>query len=79
MIFFLSLGDELPSFLTWARSQLARADEAFRGRFEPAMRGLELAAAGTASSDAAFAARGGRVFTGWSTTRHWLTPADASA
>jgi hypothetical protein len=42
---------------------------------EPAMRGLELAASGIASDDAAFASDGGRVFTGWSTDRHWLAPA----
>jgi hypothetical protein len=38
------------------------------------MRGLELAAAGTHSTSRAFAASGGRVLTGWSTERHWLSP-----
>ena len=38
-----------------------------RRQFEPALRGLELAATGTISSDPAFADAGGRVFTGWTT------------
>jgi hypothetical protein len=36
-------------FLRWARAQLDRSDAAFRLRFEPALRGLELAASGVVS------------------------------
>jgi hypothetical protein len=71
MVFYLSFVADLPAFLDWARTQLER-DLAFRTRFEPAMRGLELAASGVASDDPTFAAHGARVFTGWSTERHWL-------
>lgn len=74
MLFYLSFSPEVPAFVSWARAQVARADEPFRRRFEPVLRGLELAAAGVPSSTAAFAGGGGRVFTGWSTDRHWLAP-----
>jgi hypothetical protein len=59
----------------WGQLWRARTDDAFRQRFEPALRGLELAARGVPSSAPAFAAGGGRVFTGWTTERHWLAPA----
>jgi hypothetical protein len=71
MVFYLSFAPDLPDFLQWARAEVER--RAFR-RFEPALRGLELAAIGLASSEPAFASGGGRVFTGWSTDRHWLWP-----
>jgi hypothetical protein len=77
MVFYLSFTADVPAFLTWGRAQLERADELFRRRFEPAMRGLELAAASVESNDRAFENGGGRVFTGWSTDRHWLAPAAA--
>jgi len=75
MMFYLSFVSDVPAFTTWGRAQLVRADAPFRQRFEPAMRGLELAAAGIVSSAAAFSTGGGRVFTGWTTDRHWLAPA----
>jgi hypothetical protein len=74
MMFFLSLDGDAAELIRWARTQLARYPVAFRTRFEPAMRGLELAADGVRSDDPAFARDGGRVFTGWSTERHWLAP-----
>ncbi|MBA3499256.1 MAG: hypothetical protein M4D80_25785 [Myxococcota bacterium] len=74
MVFYLSFVRDVADFIAWARARLARSDVAFRTRFEPAMCGLELAAAGTWSTSPAFAAGGGRVFTGWSTERHWLAP-----
>ncbi|HEY6040273.1 MAG TPA: hypothetical protein VIV58_38580, partial [Kofleriaceae bacterium] len=77
MMFYLSFVEDLPAFSSWGRSRLERADESFRRRFEPAMRGLELAASGVRSNEAAFASGGGRVFTGWSTDRHWLAPEPA--
>jgi hypothetical protein len=79
MVFYLSIGDGAAPFVDWAREQLGHADAEFRARFEPAMRGLELAVSGIASDDPAFARDGGRVFTGWSTDRHWLAPASTSA
>lgn len=75
MVFYLSFTADVPEFLVWSRAQLARTNGEFRQRFEPALRGLELAASGVVSSEAAFASGGGRVFTGWSTDRHWLAPA----
>lgn len=72
MVFYLSFAADVPGFLQASRAELARTDAAFRQRFEPALRGLELAASGVASSEPAFTAGGGRVFTGWSTDRHWL-------
>jgi hypothetical protein len=75
MIFYLSFTPDPAGFSSWARTNvLARTDAAFRTRFEPAMRGLELAASGVHSSSKSFAANGGRVFTGWSCERHWLAP-----
>jgi hypothetical protein len=74
MVFYLSFTADVPEFLAWSRAQLERANSDFRQRFEPAIRGLELAAGGVVSSEAAFASGGGRVFTGWSTDRHWLAP-----
>jgi hypothetical protein len=74
MIFYLSFVADLPDFLRWARDQLTRAPKKFRRRFEPALRGLELAAAGHSSASREFTAGGGRVFTGWATERHWLSP-----
>jgi hypothetical protein len=74
MIFYLSFvpAAEQTSFTQWARTELARTDDAFRTRFEPAIRGLELAMQGIPSTSRTFDARGGRVFTGWSTEKHWL-------
>lgn len=77
MIFWLSFAPDVEDFLRWAREQLASTDGELRRRFEPAQRGLELAARGLASDDPAFTEGGGRVFTGWSTDRHWLSPAAA--
>ncbi len=74
MVFYLSFVSNVPAFLAWARAQLAKYDAAFGARFEPVMRGLELAAAGIPSTARAFEAAGGRVLTGWSTERHWLIP-----
>lgn len=71
LIFYLSFAADLPEFLQWARGEVERRTF---GRFEPVLRGLELAARGIASNDAAFSGGGGRVFIGWSTDRHWLYP-----
>jgi hypothetical protein len=73
---YLSFISDVSEFLPWARAHLERRDAAVPQRFEPAIRGLELAASGRTSSDVAFA-EGGRVFTGWSTDRHLLAPVHA--
>lgn len=73
MIFYLSLTpDFLPIELLGMRDALDGSP--LHDRLRPALVGLELAGAGIASSDPAFAARGGRVFTGWTAERHWLAP-----
>lgn len=74
MIFYLSFTEDPAGFAVLARARIAKLDDAFRTRLEPLLRGLELAIAGTWSSWAGFPAGGGRVFTGWSTERHWLMP-----
>jgi hypothetical protein len=77
MMFFASLTGDAKGFARWLRERAiheARKDAAFGARFEPAMRGLELAAAGVSSTSEQFAKGGGRVFTGWTTERHWLAP-----
>lgn len=77
MVFYLSFVADAPDFVRWARAQLARTDDAFRARFEPAIRGLELCVAGGWSSWTSFAKSGGRVVTGWSTETHWLSAVQA--
>jgi hypothetical protein len=49
LVFYLSFASDVPDFLRWGRAQLESADDSFRQRFEPAIRGLELAARGIAS------------------------------
>ncbi|MDQ3365234.1 MAG: hypothetical protein M3680_07385 [Myxococcota bacterium] len=71
MMFYLSFEEDMPGFLRWVRAEVE--SRSFR-RFDPVLRGLELAASGLASNEAAFASGGGRVFTGWSTDGHWLSP-----
>lgn len=77
LMFYLSFVDDASSFAAWARRELGRTDIGFQRRFEPAIRGLELALAGAASTSPQFSEAGGRVFTGWTTERHWLSTAPA--
>jgi hypothetical protein len=74
MVFFLALmrPADVAAFLRDARARLAAQPPAFQRRFEPAMQGLELAAAGVAPGSDAAKSAGARQFTGWSTTSHWL-------
>jgi hypothetical protein len=74
MLFYLSLAPDAAWFPAWARGRIERRDAGFRRRFEPALRGVELALGGVASSAPAFERGGGKVLTGWATTRHWLMP-----
>ena len=72
LVFYLSFVDDAPDFVVWARQQLVRTRGNFPLRFAPALHGLEVALAGARSDAPAFAAAGGRVFTGWATARHWV-------
>jgi len=74
LVFYLSFLDEqtVAGFVVWARHQLVRSRGNFPLRFAPVLHGLEVAIAGTRSDDPAFAAAGGKVFTGWATQQHWL-------
>jgi hypothetical protein len=65
MIFYASFLDDVPAFLRDARKRLAGAKPELRERFEPFMRGLELAAEGTASNEPAFTMSGARLLLGW--------------
>ncbi len=67
LVFYLALSDRAAAFGPWARAQVATVDGGLAARLAPYLRGLELAAAGVASDDPAFAAAGARVFTGWAT------------
>ena len=67
LVFYLALSDRPAAFVPWARAHLATVDGGLAARMEAYLRGLELAAAGVASDDPAFAAAGARVFTGWAT------------
>lgn len=72
LVFYLSFDDDVPGFTAWARGLIVRADPSLAARFAPALVGLELAAAGVDAATPAFAAGGGRVFTGWTIGPHWL-------
>jgi len=68
MVFFLSLlpDGEVEAFLSWAGDRLAGQRTGFRERFQPALRGLSMAARGEPPRGDAPA------FLGWTTGRHWL-------
>jgi hypothetical protein len=74
MVFFLALLPEgnVTDFLAWAEEHLNAQSEEFRNRFRPAVRGLALAAAGTAIDAESEGRDGARRFLGWSKERHWL-------
>jgi hypothetical protein len=74
MVFFLALLPErnVTDFLAWAEQHLKAQSEEFRNRFRPAVRGLALAAAGTAIDRESGGRDGARRFLGWSKERHWL-------
>ena len=76
MLFFLSFLDARcqSDFLSRAKDFVATLASPFPTRFQPALVGLELAMQGISSHHPEFAARGGRVFLGWTTTPHWLQP-----
>ncbi|MGE0396185.1 MAG: hypothetical protein AB7T06_05635 [Kofleriaceae bacterium] len=74
MVFFLSFARYVGDFMANARRMLEKREDEFRMRFEPAMRGLELAIDGIASNEPAFSMSGGRVFLGWTTEHPWLAP-----
>jgi len=75
MIFYLSMLDDARMQQTIARigAHFHAQSEAFKTRFEPAMRGLRAAAQGRRLSLREPDADGGRVFLGWTSGRHWLS------
>lgn len=77
MNFFLSLlpAAEVAEFLRWAEDHLSQQSAEFKTRFEPALRGLTLAAAGHSPEGRTAERSGARRFLGWSTDRHWLLAA----
>jgi hypothetical protein len=74
MIFFLALRpqSEVADFLCWAEAHLNAQKKAFQERFRPALEGLKLAAAGEIIDSASTRNASGRLFLGWSKTRHWM-------
>jgi hypothetical protein len=74
MVFFLSMmtQEEVAAFVGVARGHLAEQRAAFGQRFEPAMRGLELAVAGETLDEETRARHGVRQFVGWVKGTHWL-------
>lgn len=73
MVFFLSFlsPSEIEAFLAWAGEHLWAQGADFQKRFDPALRGLTIAAVG-GDLDQAERTGAARRFLGWSTTRHWL-------
>ncbi len=69
MIFYLSFctQEQQDAWRAWANQRFGEAkNERFRNRFLPALRGLEAVMDGGEPSSQ------GRLFLGWSATRHWL-------
>ncbi|MEN4922059.1 hypothetical protein ABE485_25565 [Achromobacter spanius] len=73
-LFFLSLlpPAEQAAAIAAMEAHLRAQGAAFQSRFRPVMQGLQQAARGERLPQHDATARGGRVFTGWSNTRHWL-------
>ncbi|MNT83414.1 hypothetical protein D3C72_2232760 [compost metagenome] len=73
-LFFLSLlpPAEQGAGIAAMEAHLRGQGAAFQSRFRPVMQGLQQAARGERLPQHDATARGGRVFTGWSNTRHWL-------
>lgn len=74
MIFYLSMLEVGRRDATMERieASFCQQPEAFRSRFDPAMRGLRLAAAGERLPQREEGLNGARVFLGWTTGKHWL-------
>ena len=80
MMFYLSFLDDdgIAAHLEWSSTHLTEQAAAFQQRFEPAIVGLRVAAAGERfGSDGIHARSGGRRFLGWSIERHWLRPSES--
>ncbi len=78
LVYFLAMApDEIPGFLAWADAALAAEPADFAARFAPALTGLRAIAAGASFDADGTHPSGGRRLLGWTTTRHWLLPADA--
>jgi len=70
MVFFLALlpQEAVQNVLAFAREELDGRDTVFRERFDPVLRGLEIAASGERLSDD----RGACRFLGWSKQKYWM-------
>lgn len=78
MLFYLSLSDlsAQQAFATWARAHVsAQRSLAFRTRFEPVLRGLELCIEGDHFDERGQHLSGARRLLAWSATGHWLASA----
>ncbi len=76
MVFFLSLlpKQEVDLFLASADELMQAQPDAFRIQFQPAVRGLTLAASNLPLNDPTANQMGATQFLGWSRERHWLMP-----
>lgn len=62
-------------FLQWAHEHVAKQDDEFKIRFKPALDGLQAVADGAhfdSRGNLERDGRAGRLFLGWTTTRHFL-------
>ncbi len=80
LLFYPSVGSraEIDEFLAWSTARLVAQSSDFRGRFEPVLAGLRLAAAGERFDADGRHGSGARRFLGWSIGRHWLMPTSES-
>lgn len=80
MIFFLALipKENALDFMGWARDYLEQQGEAFRDRFQPALKGLESTMEGRSVKSIAGLYPNGRQFLGWSNSKHWLLEDDST-
>ena len=80
MLFFASMlpAARRAALLAWVRAYAGEQNHVFRARFEPALKGLEWAAAGRSLDDAEALAAGAQRFLGWTNRTHWLIKGENS-
>lgn len=74
LVYLLSLcpDQNQRDFVREAREELAARTPEFQARFEPVLRGLEIAVGGRTLDDDAEEETSARCFLGWSKEKHWM-------